>query len=860
MEYLDETFIHRLNDDLVNLLVLHKSLGYYSAWNNWNSCLDPDGKLKITSSHKRLLDRTNHEIIVLKNQLSKILSESDFNSLIAECSDQKISYQEVTEKKIEMEYRPSDVHFNKDALIDGRIEMEYRPSDSHFNKKALINMTDLNIPDDIQICLSFGYKFLSPYSCNDKNMHSILAQLDQCIDEAIPNLKVLEASIDIYRILSPRSSVQHDDNKNWLAFISHRTKAFFKTNSHVFATKSDKGGHTVVISIPDYESKIHALIDNGGYSLMDHDPLQGLVDEEKGILKILFDLKKKFKWELEGLPKLFEPNTLLLAVFYGLPKIHKDGIPLRPITSTIGSAGYFLAKFFNRMLTFVFPRTEYHIKDTYDFVRFLRGTTTHTEEDTDRNPLQQFVLGNLPDSNGIKLKSDDVLVSFDVVSMFSTIPYDLVFDIIMSKAEKFNRYFKVDRALLERIVSFLLKDCMVFTVLDNIYKQDDGIPMGSCLSPTVARIVMDEVVINLLDRVPQITFIKVFVDDTIVALPKDCIDLALETLNNFRPGQMRFTLERENDHQSINFLNVTLTRNNCSISTNWYRKSFASGRLLNYWSSHKRTTVIATAVHFIRTVLILSDHHHFDSNKPIVFKTLRDNSFPETVIISLMNEYYTYLKPLQKKQVRDETPIAEMNLTPGTPHYFVQPRSQVPPLPTQIQNKIGTADEEEQSGYKIFPHSICEGRRVKEIINKFKAPGVILADSVRNTKINAITTRKTIVPMEKRKNLILISRCKCKKKYKIVKTKINETGEMARSRILTLRKQKCDQHGHAYRKAKFHRGLFYGSQTSYLEKYLAWKYRHALDFDCQIGHPNDRLRKLIKCSCCPRHPQRKRIH
>ena len=33
------------------------------------------------------------------------------------------------------------------------------------------------------------------------------------------------------------------------------------------------------------------------------------------------------------------------GILYGLPKIHKKGVPLRPILSSIGTCGYGLAKF-----------------------------------------------------------------------------------------------------------------------------------------------------------------------------------------------------------------------------------------------------------------------------------------------------------------------------------------------------------------------------------------------------------------------------------------------------------------------------------------------------------------------------------
>lgn len=141
---------------------------------------------------------------------------------------------------------------------------------------------------------------------------------------------------------------------------------------------------------------------------------------------------------------------------------------------------------------------------------------------------------------------------------------------------------------------------------------------------------MDEIICHLYRNVNEISFIKVFVDDTIAALKRDEIDLALDTLNSFHPS-MKFTKELENEVKSINFLNLTLIRDGNFIKTNWFRKIFALGRLLNFYTSHKRTTVIETARAFIQTVLTLSDPEFFSENKSKVEKTLRDNSFPETL-------------------------------------------------------------------------------------------------------------------------------------------------------------------------------------------------------------------------------------
>lgn len=478
-----------------------------------------------------------------------------------------------------------------------------------------------------------------------------------------------------------------------------------------------------------------------------------------------------------------EPDTLLLAKFYGLPKIHKKETPLRPITATVGSPGYLLAKVFNIMLTNIFPRSQYHIRDTYEFVEFI---------------------------GDIELKENEILVSFDVVSMYTNIPFDLVYDIIMSKAEEFYAQFALGRRVLSRILKFLLCECMYFTALDGIYKQTEGLPMGSCISTLIARLVMDEVIKKLYQEIPQINFIRVFVDDTITAIDGNLVNRALETLNDFRRGQLKFTKEIENVEKSINFLNISLKREEKHICTNWYRKSFASGRLLNFFSAHKRTTVLSTAIHFIKTVLCLSDPKYFHENKDKITRTLRENSFPETLIMVLMQDSYTYMKPLYN----DKT----------------------------TTNK--NAEEEEETEYVVFPHAIRESRKIKGIIHRYKKPNIVLSDSTKNTKMKFITSKKTITPIERRKNLILTSGCICKQRYRITRTKKNEFGEKAANRIIT-NMEECNASKHTFKEVEYHRGLAYNSQTGYLTKYYHWKYRKQLDRDFEYEFPSAFMHKLM---------------
>lgn len=57
---------------------------------------------------------------------------------------------------------------------------------------------------------------------------------------------------------------------------------------------------------------------------------------------------------------------------YGLPQIHKDWVPLRPIVSTIESLSYHLAKFLTGSLAPFIGQCDHHVKNSAEFVAFLQ--------------------------------------------------------------------------------------------------------------------------------------------------------------------------------------------------------------------------------------------------------------------------------------------------------------------------------------------------------------------------------------------------------------------------------------------------------------------------------------------------------
>ncbi|XP_066963222.1 uncharacterized protein [Macrobrachium rosenbergii] len=147
------------------------------------------------------------------------------------------------------------------------------------------------------------------------------------------------------------------------------------------------------------------------------------------------------------------------GVMYGLPKIHKSSIPLRPILSSYTTPNYKTAKF---LATLHEPLTK-NPNNLSNFLKFIE--------------------------NIILQDSDLYMASLDVETLFTNIPVNETIQIVVDRLfptpdSAFNNFNSPDfRKLLELAV----KDT-AFVFNDEVYVQTDGVGMGSPLSCTMADI------------------------------------------------------------------------------------------------------------------------------------------------------------------------------------------------------------------------------------------------------------------------------------------------------------------------------------------------------------------------------------
>ena len=144
-----------------------------------------------------------------------------------------------------------------------------------------------------------------------------------------------------------------------------------RRNKNIIITSSDKGGEVVVMDKTEYEQKMNDLL-NDSNTYVKQQTGQGLREAEafnKKARKILSATTrgKKLLHLLEEAPRI--------PAMWGLPKAHKPGIPLRPITSGIGSAPHRLAKVLAKPLSSALGSISgTHLRNSSDLKAQLENT------------------------------------------------------------------------------------------------------------------------------------------------------------------------------------------------------------------------------------------------------------------------------------------------------------------------------------------------------------------------------------------------------------------------------------------------------------------------------------------------------
>ena len=395
-----------------------------------------------------------------------------------------------------------------------------------------------------------------------------------------------------------------------------------------------------------YHTKLNAILQLPQFEKMTEgrkNALNPILKEENRIVKTLKEMRNNKQIDEELYKKLC-PIGSQPPRLYGLAKVHKNNIPVRPVLSMPGSAYHPIAQQIAQWL--------------------------ETVPECKINSSTRMISNKL---KCIHLAEDEELVSFDVSSLYTNVPVmesiNVCADLLYRKNMKRPPVNKSTFIELAKIAS-----CnVVMSTHDGYYRQTDGLAMGSPPAPHLANGWMAKFDTIIQGNAQLFTR---YMDDILREIKCDQIDSKLTEINNLHPN-LSFTIERENEG-TLPFLDMQLIHEGSQVSSTWYAKPTDTGLILNFHGlapKRYKHSVVSGFVH--RIYRACSTWKLLHSSLQKAKATLERNQYPPSFYEPIVQKTLTSL--IQTTQA----PLTTAAASPS------QPTNSAPidPPPTEVSKR-----------------------------------------------------------------------------------------------------------------------------------------------------------------------------
>ena len=471
-------------------------------------------------------------------------------------------------------------------------------------EQHIFNLSEYELSDLERFVLSHGLSFgLPPKSVSKEQtfaeFESFWAQLQHHAAANKEQRDSLKARLaDLAYIYCESKPDNHDIamQKEWFSAITK-----------LRITKPDKGSSVVILNKSDYNNKTNNILHDetkfervGPASTCDN-----TAAIESRLRKRLLEL---FKAKLipEEVYRFICPTGSQRPRMYGLPKTHKPEVPLGPILSMTGSAHHELSRWLASLLQPVLDRYTAHcISDSFTFADYIRK---------------------------LDGQIDSFMCSFNVSSLFTNVPLD---ETIAICADTLCNIPDFQPCIPKEVFVELLHSAtstVEFSFDNTIYRQIDGVAMGSPLGPALTNILVGYYEEKLFSEISKPAVYFRYVDDTFVIFQNEKESKEFLVRRNSLHSSLQFTFEKENN--SFPFLDVHVEHTKGSYEKKAYRKPTFTGQHLR-WESFtpikRKASLVSTLVH--RALKICSKSKLKEEINRIK-EILLDNGHPEDLFLN----------------------------------------------------------------------------------------------------------------------------------------------------------------------------------------------------------------------------------
>ena len=397
--------------------------------------------------------------------------------------------------------------------------------------------------------------------------------------------------------------------------ISRKERNALRTLSKdqsILVQKADKGGSIVILNTVDYENKmLNMLSDTVTYTEISNIDLKTATSQIDDIIERLhqnnYISKKQKRYLSRCRPKV--------PILYGLPKIHKNNWPLRPIVSQIDSPAYKLNKYLDYLLTTAEKCIPNLLQDTTKFLQII-------------NTLE-------------KIPDNCILFTIDVTSLYTVLPHDLVINYVeemyTDTMRDWNKYTPdirpIPGTLIKEMIRIILNQTF-FSFNNKYYLQNYGITMGAPSSVKLANIALykhlDKILKNYCHLQPMLHLR--LIDDIFGIWSGTEIELLswVKYLNDSH-NSIKFTLDYSNTE--IPFLDTLVYVELNKVKTKLYKKPTDNKQYLHFNSEHPQH--VKTAIPYaqaLRYRRIIEDDNILNLELEKLKSNFLNRLYPEDVI------------------------------------------------------------------------------------------------------------------------------------------------------------------------------------------------------------------------------------
>lgn len=473
------------------------------------------------------------------------------------------------------------------------------------------NMSSRPLSSDENEALSYGLK----YDCGKNKMTLIehIARNYRSTDNSADR-GFIQGVVTCCKLLS-------DQEGGTLPRRYHKALDELAKDESIIITSADKGGGIVIMDRSDYLEKMNDLLKDGNVYQKKKEGYSKQKGEQfnKQARKILKRSKKgkQLMYMIEQDPR--SPRMR------GLPKMHKPGVPMRPITSGIRSAPHQLAKILARPLSKALGSlSEAHIRNSGDILERLQELNFRNKK----------------------------LASFDVKALFTNVPIDGAMEAIKKVLTGMPRE---SLPLPKKDFIAMVELCLKFdpfTFNGEEYAQREGLAMGSPLSPVAACLFLEMLEEDQFSKImgPDTKWYR-YVDDVLIVVPEELdLNKKLRELNEVHRN-IQFTLEEEKD-KTLNFLDITIIRGDDEAKFKVFRKPTNKEDYIHFYSAHSMRTKSGVVIGFFLRALRICSPDYLNEENDYIFKVFESLRYPKAFLIKCKNKAKHIVR--KKKQNKDK--------------------------------------------------------------------------------------------------------------------------------------------------------------------------------------------------------------